>query len=197
MESEPIFAIHSTLHLIFHRNKNQHGKTKWWKWLSILKRVTLNLARSLRYEASHSHANEASTIYRQYLATDIMPRCYLAFSTVVADVQFSTVGTVLLATLARLAKATGIDKDLKNTFRVDKASRSRAPSISLQNAEDLGEILSRKPPSPLPKEPVTKESDVARSGSISKIANTAGGHTKKSKKRKKKDAIDDLFNGLL
>lgn len=39
-------AVHSMLHLIFHRNKNQHRRTKWWKWLSILKRATLDLTRS-------------------------------------------------------------------------------------------------------------------------------------------------------
>lgn len=120
-----------------------------------------------------------------------------AFSTVVADVQFSALGTVLVATLARLAKATGIDRDLKTSFRADKVCRSKAPSISLHHDEDLGEILSRKPHSKLPKEVDITESNKAKSGSISETASTAGVHTRKSKKRKKKDAIDDLFKGLL
>ncbi|KAH8431217.1 uncharacterized protein LDX57_008879 [Aspergillus melleus] len=197
-EADQVFAVYSTLHLIFHRNKNQHGKTKWWKWLSILKRATLSLARSLRHEALRSSANETSSMYRQYLATDTIPRCYLAFSTVVADVQFSTVGTVLLATLARLAKVTGIDKQLKTTFRADRASKSRAPSIGPQINEDLGEVLTRKLHSPPPKEPGLKGSDMAKSGSVPEMASAASvAQVKKSKKRKKKDAIDDLFNGLL
>lgn len=104
---------------------------------------------------------------------------------------------MLLATLACLAKATGIDKDLKSTLLADKASKSKAPTMSIQNNEDLGEVLSRKSHSPLPKELGSTESGGTKSGNASETADTASVHAKKSKKRKKKDAIDDLFKGLL
>jgi ribonuclease MRP protein subunit RMP1 len=61
MDSQEILAIHSILHLIFHRNKNQHHGAKWWKWLSVLKRATLDLARS----GAQGHL------------AHIVPRCYV------------------------------------------------------------------------------------------------------------------------
>lgn len=65
MDSQEILAVHSILHLIFHRNKNQHHRTKWWKWLSILKRATLDLTRSNAVES------------QKHLATYVIPRCYM------------------------------------------------------------------------------------------------------------------------
>lgn len=64
-----VLSVHVMLHLIFHRNKNQHRRTKWWKWLSILKRATADLAQSL--------ATGAVEPQKQHLATHIIPRCFL------------------------------------------------------------------------------------------------------------------------
>jgi ribonuclease MRP protein subunit RMP1 len=61
MDSQEILAIHSILHLIFHRNKNQHHGAKWWKWLSVLKRATLDVARS----GAQAHL------------VHLVPRCYV------------------------------------------------------------------------------------------------------------------------
>lgn len=79
METEEVFAVHSMLHLIYHRNKNQHGKTKWWKWLSILKRVTLNLARSLDQKLLRPYDEIDSSIesHKRYMAMQVVPKCYL------------------------------------------------------------------------------------------------------------------------
>lgn len=68
MDHQEISAVHSVLHLIYHRNKNQHQRAKWWKWLSTLKRTTLDL------ESLDSAAVER---YQQHLAMHLIPRCYL------------------------------------------------------------------------------------------------------------------------
>ncbi|KAJ5504678.1 hypothetical protein N7463_007552 [Penicillium fimorum] len=194
MDSKEILAVHSTLHLIFHRNKNQHRRTKWWKWLSILKRATLDLARS----GVESH-----------LATHIIPRCYIAFSTVVADNQFSTLGIVLLATLARLSKITGISHQLKVQPVATKSNHT--PVVA---KEDLGERIRRIDDAPLTRPVKVLQSEsmvsskVLKVPKVSKVSNvskekktteklTEDGVSKPTlKKKKKKNAIDDLFSGL-
>ncbi|RDW59277.1 uncharacterized protein DSM5745_11105 [Aspergillus mulundensis] len=194
------------LHLISHHNRNQHGKAKWWKWLSILKRAVRNLALSLSPEDQEISRSSGET-YKRYLADRILPRCYLAFSVVVADVQFSTLGTVLLATLAQLSKSTGADKELKLQFPVEN-NRESVPTFYRnlpKMIEDIGEALPRtlgdleavqgfemkqtlqRPI--LGEIPPTKTSEFGDS----KILVTA---KSRKKKKQKKNAIDDLFDGL-
>lgn len=69
MDNQEILAVHSVLHLIYHRNKNQHQGAKWWKWLSILKRTT--------WDMGSMDSAKAATSYRQHLASHLIPRCYL------------------------------------------------------------------------------------------------------------------------
>ncbi|KAJ5932715.1 hypothetical protein N7516_007204 [Penicillium verrucosum] len=166
-----ILAVHSTLHLIFHRNKNQHRRTKWWKWLSILKRATLDFARS----GVISH-----------LAT-IIPRCYIAFSTVVADNQFSTLGIVLLAALARLSKITGISHQLK----MQPVRKSKIIPVA---KEDLGERIHRIDTVPLV--PVKISLSDSTASAKEKPTEKLQEVSKTKKKKKNKNAIDDLFSGL-
>lgn len=68
MDHQEISAIHSVLHLIYHRNKNQHQRAKWWKWLATLKRITLDLG---------SLDSAAVERYQRHLAMHLIPRCYL------------------------------------------------------------------------------------------------------------------------
>ncbi|CAG8901921.1 unnamed protein product [Penicillium egyptiacum] len=177
-----ILEVHSMLHLIFHRNKNQHRRAKWWKWLSILKRATLDFARSG---------------VKSHLATHVIPRCYIAFSTVLADNQFSTLGIVLLAVLARLSKITGISHQLKTEPVTSKSKMS--PVVA---KEDLGERIGRVDNAPLTPVKISQsDSNVSKVSKISKEKPTEkptedGVSKSTSKKKKKKNAIDDLFSGL-
>ncbi|RAL07721.1 uncharacterized protein BO97DRAFT_408730 [Aspergillus homomorphus CBS 101889] len=204
MDAEKLLAIHSILHLLFHRNKNQHGNTKWWKWLATLKRTTLKLAMSI------DRLPYVGDQYKHYLAHNIIPKCYLVFSTVVADGQFSTLGTVLLATLARLAKVTGIHKVLRKPARTGDI----APTLGRSNKcikEDTGTIIlrSRQSPGPLI---LPDHGDLNGLGRMTGLKNTRSLPSssqgcedtdkknqtqKKTKKKKRKDAIDDLFDSLL
>ncbi|CDM37641.1 hypothetical protein DTO013E5_7586 [Penicillium roqueforti] len=181
MDSKEILEVHSMLHLIFHRNKNQHRRTKWWKWLSILKRATLDSARS-----------GVTT----HLATHVIPRCYIAFSTVVTDNQFSTLGIVLLAALARLSKVTGISHQLK----MQPVTRSKIAPVK-KDREDLGERIRR-----IDNTPVTPVKISQSDFKVPKASKVSEKPTERptddavskstSKKKKKKNAIDDLFSGL-
>lgn len=79
-----IFAIHDTLHLLFHHNKNQHRGAKWFKWLGLLKRWVHKLA--VEVETAQSQVrlelaiedDEAQGIREimLHLGRDLVPRCY-------------------------------------------------------------------------------------------------------------------------
>ncbi|PYI23312.1 hypothetical protein BO86DRAFT_50918 [Aspergillus japonicus CBS 114.51] len=210
MDLEKLFAIHSILHLIYHRNKNQHGNTKWWKWLAILKRTTRKLVMSIGHRPSYIAGQSSAPKYTKPLAHTIIPRCYLVFSTVVADGQFSTLGTVLLATLARLAKAIGFRKELKipATTVVTSALDS---SSEITKEEDVGTVVSRGRPNPvIPLPPDHCDLDdlgrMAYQKSTGSLPRGSGRCEetkmeeriqKKKKKNRRKDAIDDLFDSLL
>ncbi|KAJ6024506.1 hypothetical protein N7540_005303 [Penicillium herquei] len=176
MDTQEISAVHSILHLIYHRNKNQHKRTKWWKWLSMLKRTTSEL------ESLDSAAAER---YQQHLAAHLIPRCYQAFSTVVAENQFSTLGIALLAALARLAKASGADRKMAAAPK----SKQKKTRVSVPS-EDRGERITRKEDE-LPKSTEIESSKKEKSSKKASSAKPA-----KKTKKKKKDAIDDLFSGL-
>lgn len=76
-----LLASHSLLRLLRHRNKNQHGKSKWWKWLCILERTVLKLVQAVEAEHSNTPAAGAGISeverYKEYLAVHAIPRCYL------------------------------------------------------------------------------------------------------------------------
>lgn len=68
MDRQELLSIYSILQLVYHRNKNQHQRAKWWKWLAMLKRATSELA---------SAKNEATHAQRRHLANNIIPKCYV------------------------------------------------------------------------------------------------------------------------
>ena len=119
----------------------------------------------------------------------------------VADGQFSTLGTVLLATLARLTKVTGVDRDLKHLSQVErKESRISHPNTKAPpKKEDVGELVHRT--EDVPRQAKVSEArnspgPVTRPHETAKKARTV--ETKAPKKKKRmKNAIDDLFAGVL
>lgn len=169
----------------------------------MLKRITLDLATASSVQRADA--------YRQHLAQHLAPKCYLyvplvgtlaywgfltmwtnlarAFSTVAADKQFATLGIVLLATLARLAKATGLNFQPKADIRVANRRAVAAASV----AEDRGERLGRDEIDPLLK----REEPLSETNARSVGHKPKDSASKKATKRKKKNAIDDLFSGLL
>lgn len=60
------------LHILHHRNKNQHRQGHWWKWLSMLYRCT----KKLRDE---SEANEVEPVCARirYMKEMLLPKCYV------------------------------------------------------------------------------------------------------------------------
>ncbi|EFR03311.1 hypothetical protein MGYG_06310 [Nannizzia gypsea CBS 118893] len=234
--SSDVRSIHRTLHLLYHHNKNQHRCTKWWKWLNMLRRWTLNLAceieRIEKFEdvrsADGSDEHPFAPVWRimSYLHDELVPRCYRAFSTVVADIQFCSLGVVLLATLAEVFKVVQINKgELSNIAQElgdEKASEPtpRPASNAAVANEDFGEVIRRSEVDTQVKkkvdsavstdgEAVTKkkkksgldkgikrkvDDDTAMAVSMDKPGSSKEKKTKK--KKRKVNAIDDIFAGL-
>lgn len=159
----------------------------------MLKRVTSNIARSLENPPLSPGMTSLAEVYRQYLASHIAPRCYLAFSTIVADTQFSALGTVLVCALSRLTKATGIDRDMKTQSSQKRLVRASSPN-AISGREDVGEVIHRTENTVFTHRTYHKSEPVDRSASTS-TESTRLETTKK--KRRRKNAIDDLFDGLL
>lgn len=126
---------------------------------------------------------------------------------VVADAQFSTLGTVLLALLSHFSKATGVDKALKSRPRTKNihGDDSLRYMGTPRKQEDMGEALSRagetldvlrssktqQTPDPI------LENTVLTTLRETSVAEISGPGKKMKKMKKKKNAIDDIFNGLL
>ena len=60
------------IHLLYHRNKNQHHHALWWKWLSMLQRSLAKISRALEI------ANYEQAAMRIRQANDVLlPGCYV------------------------------------------------------------------------------------------------------------------------
>ncbi|KAK0662179.1 hypothetical protein DIS24_g1923 [Lasiodiplodia hormozganensis] len=116
------------LHLVHHRNVNQHRHSIWWRSFSVFRRELSHfVAEYNTYQPPAAAAAAASTAgpkkpsakaskvaARRAAArleawkNDHVPRWYLAFTDVIASTQFSAIGLALLAVLARVTQITGI-----------------------------------------------------------------------------------------
>ncbi|ODQ76103.1 hypothetical protein LIPSTDRAFT_41460, partial [Lipomyces starkeyi NRRL Y-11557] len=88
------------LHLIVHRNKNQHRQAKWWKYVSIVHRNLKNLV-SVPQKRQKEEAKFEKEVVR-YLVYRVIPKAFKAFHRLIAHGQYVTLGLVLLATVARI-----------------------------------------------------------------------------------------------
>lgn len=106
-----------------------------------------------------------------------------------ADNQFATLGIVLLGALARLARATGIE--LGRHAKVHSVTEPANAFASIE--EDRGERVSRKQAEALGEPSDTPLSKPA----IRSVENESKTKRKKKTSKRKKNAIDDLFSGLM
>jgi hypothetical protein len=85
MDQSRIERAFTTIHLVYHRNKNQHGKTAWWKWLSILRRSLLKLRLLHSAAAPRNEKNEKNEKNKKrqimhiskYVHIHVIPKAYV------------------------------------------------------------------------------------------------------------------------
>ncbi|MCJ1419381.1 hypothetical protein MMC32_005736 [Xylographa parallela] len=200
-----LIKVSQTLRLFHHRNKNQHRRSKWWKWFALLRRSVNRLLTDLQ------KPDETRASVQSGFLTDILrPRCYKSFSHVVGDRQFAALGLVLLGVLSELdilLRTPPVSQDLKALVKTEAAESPFVRSGTLP-WEDTGQRIERPIENPRLEEeggPATKTSRNIGLASVSLISSgkyhglgwTAASKTRFSKKASKShNAIDELFSGI-
>ncbi|CEP23762.1 unnamed protein product [Cyberlindnera jadinii] len=160
----------SLLRILYHRNKNQHRVTTWWKWLNSLKRTltkVLCLPDRLRLQP-----------LVKKLKLHIIPGCYRAFNNIISLGQFVTLGLVLLGLLARINKCI----DGLGVVYETKPVVSKLEIVPTD--DDLGQVIETEELDVVAAKVVPIEHRTQRKGRDKE---------KKNKKKKKRSAIDDIF----
>ena len=75
--STEIQNIYTTLHLLYRRNINQHGRARWWKRLSILKRTIYSLLYEIERADEDGDVEEYVRSKMKRLKISVIPSCYL------------------------------------------------------------------------------------------------------------------------
>ncbi|KAF2719616.1 hypothetical protein K431DRAFT_211726, partial [Polychaeton citri CBS 116435] len=110
------------LHLIHHRNKNQHRRSHWYRHFDIFRRhvntlcsqiTTLNHRPPTNLERARKRARDKDLQLQIRQRLDAWQDVYVAkwqhaFSQLVADGRFAVVGLALLGALAEVCEVTGI-----------------------------------------------------------------------------------------
>ena len=231
-ELESLEHLSDLLHLFYHRNKNQHRRSIWWRHFAIFRRQLNGLIEEVRslHEVPTSHLGrtrkkakdkETQTEISERLdfwKDVLVPKWQNAFSQIIADGRFGVLGLVLLATLAQVCQLTGItvafddmgqaevEKVLEQFGKEHWEDASDLPREPIVEGEDLGEVVLRDEQH---REdgiitPLTTSRTLDSSPDSVQPRQVGSGRKRPStdqlklakKKRKKGNAIDDLFSGL-
>ena len=220
-DQESLEHLANLLHLFHHRNKNQHRRSVWWRHFSVFRRQlnalveearTINKVPTTHLERTRKKVKDKETQDRislrlSFWQDTLLPKWQTSFSQVVADGRFASLGLVLLAALAEICHITGITASIEELGQaevekvLDEFSKeaweddSGHVGLSQLEDEDVGEVVSRS-------EPSIKGSGEVSASDDSKRRKITNSETQKSriitvtpsrKKRRKGDAIDDIF----
>ncbi|KAF7897986.1 uncharacterized protein EAF01_008952 [Botrytis porri] len=230
-----LLSLTQLLHLTHHRNKNQHRLSKWYisfgifrrqvsRLLSIIPEHVMESSRGkVKGKARERKEREERELQRlvRFIQEEVVPGCYLAFSQLVANNQYATLGLMLMGCLARLYKVLGALRVLNAEEIAEQAGVvNETPQLNAaEMEEDMGEKIVRDVPVPEvednQKVERKEEDDTGvekakpkkrkQEGKVvelktSKLASSDSMPAKPPKKKRKKkggDAIEDLFAGLI
>ena len=202
--------LYYIVHLVYHRNKNQHRRSLWWRHLNSFRRDLRTLsAAAAPTDDPPAPGRPADTtdggdpaaplppappppplppplppLLRRW-ARDRVPRWRAAFGGILAERRFVAVGLVLLAALAQAADVLGV------RGMMEEGARERAAGAPGREAADV-------------EAPVDRGEDVDLGVVVERGAVEAGGaevetkrtEGRKRRKRRKGNVIDDLFDEL-
>lgn len=165
--------LSTILHLIHHRNHNQHRRSTWYRTFSLLRRHLNHLLADL---ATLSEVPSTHLARHRKKATDrvveariqarvefwrdvLVPKAQHAFSQLVADQRFAVVGVVLMACLAQIGKIVGLlavyeemgQREVEmvlERFAKEEWDAGDAGVVEERGGlvEDFGEVLERQSP---------------------------------------------------
>ncbi|KAF1947012.1 hypothetical protein EJ02DRAFT_334608 [Clathrospora elynae] len=106
-EKAMLHDIEDLLNKIFVRNRNQHRRSHWWKSLHAFRKQLHLLLREL--ETGKRSDREAKVEARlRYWDGDCIHQWYYQFSQLVAVGPFAMLGLVMMASVARVCRISGI-----------------------------------------------------------------------------------------
>lgn len=142
------------IHLLFHRNKNQHRLLKWWQWIATLRR---NLSKLLfehdliTTAKTTPNRNAAVANYKarlEFMRKIVVPSAYAAFGTVIAMKSFAPLGLVLTGVLARVWKIIKPTEEELEAAERELAAQAAPPATIRATMADLdaemGVVISRE-----------------------------------------------------
>ncbi|KIW10186.1 hypothetical protein PV08_11147 [Exophiala spinifera] len=158
--SHKINFTKSLLDQIWTRNKNQHRTQPWWKCLGMLRKALTQLALlddqethvrqqhetsdgsarinldakevRLRFEKEAQIRSERE-LWSEWVRETLVPRSYVAFTSLVSDTQFANLGVVLVGALADIASISGQPTSARASTATSKLERP-VPSTVLAMA---------------------------------------------------------------
>lgn len=212
------------MHLVHHRNKNQHRRSIWWRHFSTFRRQlnslvsevqslhevpTTHLQRS-RKKAQDLETKEIISKRTEFWRDALVPKWHTSFSQIVTDGRFAVLGLILIAVLAQTCQATGInsgfdeaevveaEEALHNLEGAREEPVAKTAETTTHDGEDLGEAIDREEITGEGKKgEVSQQTTLAkhRAGS-ERLKSSMTSSTLARKRRKKGNAIDDLFSNL-
>ncbi|KAH7579480.1 Hypothetical protein J6896_04875 [Nakaseomyces glabratus] len=192
------------LHLLNHRNKNQHRVATWWKWFNMLRRSVGDVVEILQplgrtKNQKLKDKKDGRFLYRTlHKFFQMESKLYYSFNNIIKLGQFITLGVVLVGILGRVHSIYHEIFELyKEQFisigclRVPKKNAQiEEAHVTTNDNEELGELINDADvliePSALLKQDVIPSENIKNESKSSK-------DKKKKKKKKKGSAIDDLF----
>jgi ribonuclease MRP protein subunit RMP1 len=204
--------LYHIVHLVYHRNKNQHRRSLWWRHLNSFRRDlrTLSAAAAPTDDppapsrpADPTDGGDPAApppaarpppppplppslrpLLRRW-ARDRVPRWRAAFGGILAERRFVAVGLVLLAALAQAADVLGV------RGMMEEDARERAAGVPGREAADVEGSVGRGEGVDLG---VVVERGAVEAGGVEVETKRTEG--RKRRKRRKGNVIDDLFDEL-
>jgi hypothetical protein len=211
------------LHLFHHRNKNQHRRSIWWRHFSAFRRQLNALVSEVQslHEVPTTHLQRsrktaqdretAQVILKriEFWRDVLVPKWHTSFSQIVTDGRFAVLGLVLIAVLAQSCQIAGINSGIDEAEGVEaehalkdlEGARdepvAKRVGTTTHDGEDLGEVIDRDEMTREAKDEASQQIVTAKPGAGSERSKgSTTSSTPARKRRKKGNAIDDLFSGL-
>lgn len=213
---------YNLLHLIYHRNHNQHRQAHWWRYLNMLRRhirkillLLVDVENGKTVLLRQQSAERIRDIVDYLFDKKVFTKMHYEFSSIIALGQYVTLGLGLVGLISKL-------HTLLQLFEGNSKPKRRralpAPGPSLptgaSNEDDMGEAVEyddpisvkcppeEKPPKEIQKvtstEEVVTETTTTSTGANTPIEGEGGDlraffETAPRKKKAKKSAMDAIF----
>jgi ribonuclease MRP protein subunit RMP1 len=203
-QPQTLAALCQILNALYIRNKNQHRRSSWWKHFSIFRKQVNSLSSEVSLPDLSSVPIGLSSAGERRVESWITKYIFVwnaAFSQLLMERRFASLGLVLMGALARVCAITGISSEVakqrrimiendKQTVLDQQPEINTAPQMAEMkvNAIDLGEVVQR--PSEAKEAAVLEEQ--YRSPEA-QMKNESSLKDPKKKRKKHKHEIDDIF----